>query len=110
LILGDGYLNASTPQFSDKDGVEATLLSSLLPEGDDLVKAGGNNYAWNIRGGHTRRALESLGLYWIKSRDKHVPASYLFASVAQRRDLLRGLLETDGSKLPTNYLYDSTSE
>lgn len=40
------------------------------------------------------RTLEVLG-------DKHIPTSYLRASEAQRRDLLAGLLDTDGTVNPT---------
>jgi len=40
------------------------------------------------------RSLAVLG-------DKHIPAAYLRASEAQRRDLLAGLLDTDGTVNPT---------
>lgn len=40
-----------------------------------------------------RARLRALGVL----RDKHIPAAYLRASVAQRRELLAGLLDTDGS-------------
>jgi len=41
--------------------------------------------------------LASLGLF----DNKHIPAKYLRASEAQRRDLLAGLLDTDGTVNPT---------
>ena len=41
--------------------------------------------------------LRSLGVMG----DKHIPASYLRASEAQRRELLAGLLDTDGTVNPT---------
>jgi replicative DNA helicase len=43
-------------------------------------------------------------------RDKHIPAGYLRASEAQRRALLAGLLDTDGTVAPAgNIQYTSTS-
>ncbi len=43
--------------------------------------------------------------------DKHIPASYLRASDRQRRDLLAGLLDTDGTVSPAGgqVQYTSTS-
>lgn len=41
--------------------------------------------------------LRSLGVFG----DKHIPQSYLRASEAQRRELLAGLLDTDGTVNPT---------
>ncbi|MEV4117376.1 replicative DNA helicase [Micromonospora sp. NPDC049645] len=43
--------------------------------------------------------------------DKHIPVSYLRASEAQRRALLAGLMDTDGTVAPTgNLQYTSTSK
>jgi replicative DNA helicase len=43
--------------------------------------------------------------------EKHIPAAYLRASEAQRRALLAGLLDTDGTVAPTgNVEYTSTSQ
>ncbi len=110
LLIGDGYLGGSVIQFSDADGIEAGWLSSVLPEGDDIVKTGSANYTWNIRGGNTRRILMDLELFGKRSGGKFIPDLYMFASERQRRELLRGLLETDGCYIETNWLYDSTSE
>ena len=43
--------------------------------------------------GHVQAALRALGVLGTK----HIPTSYLRASVAQRRALLAGLLDTDGT-------------
>ncbi|MGY1622452.1 replicative DNA helicase [Geodermatophilus sp. SYSU D00965] len=43
--------------------------------------------------GTVQGILRSLGVF----RDKHIPMAYLRASVAQRRALLAGLLDTDGT-------------
>jgi replicative DNA helicase len=42
--------------------------------------------------------------------DKHIPADYLRGSIGQRRDLLAGLLDTDGTVAPTGLVqFTSTS-
>ena len=46
---------------------------------------------------HRHRPAASLGVLG----DKHIPAAYLRASVAQRRALLAGLLDTDGTVAPS---------
>jgi replicative DNA helicase len=47
--------------------------------------------------GTVQGILRSLGVL----RNKHIPAMYLRASEAQRRSLLAGLLDTDGTVTPT---------
>lgn len=51
--------------------------------------------------------LRDLGVYG----NKHIPSQYSFASIGQRRDLLRGLMDTDGtvSRNGGNYPYASYS-
>ena len=110
LLLGDGYLADSCIQFSDADGHEAAMLAAVLPAGDKIKKSAAANYTWIISGGETKRALRQLGLFGKLSGGKFIPESYLVADESQRRALLRGLLETDGHNLGTNWLYDSTSE
>jgi hypothetical protein len=54
---------------------------------------------------HSR--LKALGLV----KNKHVPAIYLRASINQRRDLLAGLMDTDGSCSPGGHVeFCSTSK
>ena len=47
--------------------------------------------------GTVQGILRSLGVFG----DKHIPMAYLRASVAQRRALLAGLLDTDGTVAPS---------
>jgi replicative DNA helicase len=48
------------------------------------------------RSSATRAALEQYGLRGLSSCEKFIPNDYLYASPAERLDLLRGLLDTDG--------------
>jgi replicative DNA helicase len=44
----------------------------------------------------TRLALDYYGLTGLGSKEKFIPEDYLYASVQERLDLLRGLMDTDG--------------
>jgi Holliday junction resolvasome RuvABC ATP-dependent DNA helicase subunit len=50
---------------------------------------------WSVSG--LRPALKSLGLYETRSATKFIPSIYLTADVESRRELLRGLMDCDGS-------------
>jgi len=96
--LGDGssYSNEITTADPDliteieKDGYTARKLKSqpYVYAVDDESGKGANRW----RPGMTGR-LRTLGLL----RNKHIPATYLRASEQQRRTLLAGLLDTDGT-------------
>lgn len=47
-------------------------------------------------GNHLRTTLSKLGLRGKLGHDKFVPQAYLLASIQDRVDLLRGLMDTDG--------------
>lgn len=49
-----------------------------------------------------RKELKNMGLLGAGSRDKFIPTQYLHASYSQRLELLRGLMDTDGSRDTTN--------
>ena len=57
-----------------------------------FARAGDSN-----RGTAIRSILGDLGLIGCKSRKKFIPSEYLTASVEQRRELLAGLMDGDGS-------------
>ena len=57
-----------------------------------FARAGDSNQGTAIRG-----ILGGLGLIGCRSRNKFIPPEYLTASVEQRRELLAGLMDGDGS-------------
>jgi hypothetical protein len=59
-----------------------------------------------------RAALRDLGVYDHRSWEKVIPADYLIAGVEQRKALLAGLMDTDGTIGRDNgsATYDTTSE
>lgn len=83
--LGDGHSHRAQIYSADPE-----LIRQIEIAGYPCVKVQ-QNYAYGIRGLQTHlRAAGLLG-------DKHIPEVYLRASIEQRRALLAGLLDTDGT-------------
>ena len=96
LLLGNGNFRGVGARLEDGE-VHERLLAHL-PEVDS-VSVDGITVRVRRRGeesGEQMYALRYYGLHGLSSREKFIPGDYLHASVAQRLDLLRGLLDTDG--------------
>jgi replicative DNA helicase len=108
-LLGDGGLSGTgSVKFSSASEELLARLQSRVPDDMDVVHAG--NYDYRLVQTHRGRvkgvqgivanpmrvALQSLGLSGLSSEEKFIPEIYLLASKAQRLDLLRGLIDTDG--------------
>lgn len=64
---------------------------------------------WSLAG--TRSVLRDLDLFSTRSWEKFIPAAYHQASVEQRKALLAGLMDTDGTADKRgSCVYDTTSE
>lgn len=85
LWLGDGH--SSSGGFTCAD---PQLLDEMRRRGF-CVNSRGRKLAWHIRGLQT--ILRSMGVLGRKS----IPAQYLLGDVEQRLELLRGLMDTDGT-------------
>ncbi|HSV20819.1 MAG TPA: replicative DNA helicase [Casimicrobiaceae bacterium] len=108
-LLGDGDLTQSTLRFTAATQEMLKRISARIAPACELVHAGGPDYRIarmdrDIVAGQQGRApnplmqvIRALGLWGRQSHDKFIPRRYLdAASAAQRLDLLRGLLDTDG--------------
>lgn len=112
-LLGDGHFRKHSVGFTSADDDILSRISKLLPKTDMIVhcKPGKfNKYDYSIikednsvRNSHgymipteTMRLIESYGLSECRSEDKFIPNKYLYASVGERIELLRGLMDTDG--------------
>jgi ATP-dependent Zn protease len=93
-LLGDGTFRHQLV-FSNGDLDVLARVELLLPDGDGLVRK--NPYDWSIIGGATRTIAKELGLFGLYSYEKFIPAEYLWTSVADRIELLQGLMDTDGN-------------
>lgn len=106
VILGDGCITnqVSCTLTLNKD---FNLSKLVLCDGDKLSsRAGTGTYCNNwgvvsIKKGvisHTVAHLRSLGLQGCSSHNKFIPKDYLLGSTHQRKEILQGLLDTDGHK------------
>ena len=120
VLIGDGCLTGDTMGFSNPDSdIEiAEFVSSLISEEyhlskniapacpfyniskNDRYKKDGNIYTSSIK---------ELGLNVISGK-KFIPESYKYGSKEQRVELLRGLMDTDGSSRGSRITYSTTSE
>lgn len=109
LILGDGSFRYSPDQkafyFSSRD---KELPSYIAKEIDATTKRNSEkNYNWSFQFKQTIPNRKNVWvedilknypeLWMIKSENKFIPEDYMSASYSQRLELLRGLLDTDGS-------------
>lgn len=98
LWLGDG--KTTEPQICGADEDLNEIHAEVLARG---YKTGGVRKYGNRVGVFTllgqRDTFKSLGLLG----NKHIPEVYLRASAAQRRDLLAGLMDTDGHISAANF-------
>lgn len=89
LWLGDGCSSAASLTIAESEVLERATQAAAL-HGWTVVKWS-SKYAYGISGG-MKVALRALGVL----DNKHVPATYLRASIPQRLALLQGLMDTDG--------------
>lgn len=105
VLIGDGCLGGASAcisnPLSDVEIIEKA--AALLPEGYEMRRAKDSScpryiIAQSRRGGKNgfMRAVRGLGLD-VRSKDKFIPPEYHMGSVSQRLELLRGLMDTDGT-------------
>lgn len=102
-LLGDGGFTRHSPYFTTGDPEIIEELRGRLPKGVGIEQSSNGSIMYTLRGEGPQfatnpltEALRELGLWGHRSETKFIPRIYLHASVKQRRDLLAGLLDTDG--------------
>ena len=109
LWLGDGH--SEGPRFTSMDPEIVAHLQAVAyrhflmlserfdPRGNQAKLYGIGQFEWRGRsnGNPVRRWLCALAVIG----DKHIPHAYKTASIQSRRQLLAGILDTDGSLTPT---------
>ena len=113
VLLGDGCLCGTQVQFSTADQFIAEELSKRLPN-YTVVKDSWCPYKYNILSNtkgvnQLNRDLKSLGVK-IKAQHKFIPDVFKMASIEDRFELVRGLMDTDGSITKGAATFVSTSE
>lgn len=110
-LLGDGCFSlkgALTLGSANQEIIEN--ISSRLKEGYHIEQNKSNKFIYTIKGENLqgfpgirkcvnfyKNALDSMGLIEKYSYDKFIPEIYKEASIEQRLELLRGLMDTDGT-------------
>lgn len=104
ILIGDGYLSGSSICFSagdNKTEIKERVERIIAPTAHLAICSGGSCPQWALRhtawrSSPTKTAITAMGLN-VKSKERFIPREYLFASSADRLELLRGLMDTDGS-------------
>lgn len=115
VLLGDGSITRNDLTICNPEDDLLQRALSRLPEGDTWSYRRTEDRAQAVAiGGRGRRSttatvLESLGLLGLRSHEKFIPPAYLLASVGHRLELLRGLLDTDGTVVSNTIHYSTAS-
>ena len=105
VLIGDGYLVGNRCSFSVPPAKEPIKekVGTRLAEGYCLKGPHGPEASpqWAISGGKRGKTnflamVRNLGLD-VKSKERFIPEVYKTASISDRLELLRGLMDTDGS-------------
>ena len=103
-LIGDGCLRNDVG-FSTKDKEILDRIYHLLPDGIEISSKGDDkDYGFVRSKGLGKnvllRSLKEIGIFGHKSNSKFIPDIYKFGDINQRLDLLRGLMDTDGTCAP----------
>ncbi|MFI6875790.1 LAGLIDADG family homing endonuclease [Streptomyces sp. NPDC050400] len=123
ILLAEGSLSDQSLTFGSGDTEIVDRISTLLPS-ELTIKSSGIKHrisAGNWGGAQTSRnttgrnviitSLRGLGLWGTRSHTKFIPEIYLRSEVKDRAELLRGLMDGDGSiKTDGNIRYATVSE
>jgi phosphate starvation-inducible protein PhoH len=103
LLLGDGGFSNSNITLTTADESIVVGVRSILSEKYQLKIKKNSEIDYRIvktektsSKNEYKDALRIYGLWGLKSNEKHIPHPYLYGSIDQRKDLLRGLMDSDG--------------
>lgn len=97
VLLGDGNMTGTSVYLTTNDPFVADEVARRNPSTKVVKQRGGTADKYCIH--KMMPAIRSLSLN-VLSSDKFIPQLYMLASIDQRLDLLRGLMDSDGSVRP----------
>lgn len=102
LMLGDGTLSEkATLMFATADEELVDSIKNIIPENMHIKYNSKYDYSISNLDRHQKnsikQSLKKYGLLGKKSNEKLIPEDYKLNSVECRLNILRGLLDTDGS-------------
>lgn len=108
-LAANGGLTTNTPRVTAPDKESADLVADSLPQGMKMQPMAGSEIEFYLSGDNAKfdenplaMILKDLGLMGKGFAEKFVPHVYLFNNVIVRRDVLRGLMDGDGSVTASN--------
>lgn len=96
VIIGDGCTRTKTskPRISTPD---IEIIDKIISIGYEMRQLPSDAMEWQFEDRNIIEKLKELGLWDCLSYDKFIPKQYLTSSIENRMELLRGLMDTDGS-------------
>jgi hypothetical protein len=101
LLLGDGCFrisNCVTKTYFSAQDEDFEVYKKYVPY--NWLKYNNTKFGYNLNIPNFGNILREYGLYYIKSEDKFIPDEYKYNSIKVRVDLLKGLLDADGTVTP----------
>ncbi len=104
-LIGDGSLTTSTPTITSADSEILNKIEELTCDDYTFGPACVRGIHFSLRDSQSSwkkenrftSELKRLGLHGKLSNDKFIPDEYKFSSIEQRKELIRGLMDTDGT-------------
>lgn len=115
VIIGDGCISQHSVSISKPNRELRQRVQSLVQNGDIVTDFASDGMTFRISNkvsnqpSWTKCELEKLGLMGKLSKEKFIPNPYLYASVQDRKDLLQGLVDTDGHIVSDGLIEYSTA-
>jgi hypothetical protein len=117
-LLGDGGFSSGRVTFSSADQEIIDRIKILLPENVNINKIPSAKYDYSItdsqsswvKENRVKTILKQYGLMFKKSKDKFIPDCYKFNSIENRLELLKGLMDTDGTTSEVYSCFTTVSE
>lgn len=96
--LGDGRCQDCVSWTKPDEFIADEVSRELKATGcGDVVSPRKNNSSYGIIGGAVLNCLRSVSLDGCRSWEKFIPVQYKFSGIENRRRLLQGLMDTDGT-------------
>lgn len=101
-IIGDGCISQQSVTICKPNNELRMEISRRVQHGDIVSDFHQDGMTFSIhhetpnKTSWTKNELVRLGLMGLKSKEKFIPDEYKYASIEDRRLLLRGLIDTDG--------------
>ena len=102
VILGDGGISQKNIMFSSADDEIIEYIKELLPENTQIIKKKNTKYDYSItkkngRNNPITQILKNLNLMGCTSHNKFIPDCFKYTSIENRLEILKGLMDTDGT-------------